>query len=149
MKNYERYDLHGPQHRNVLLAEDNPGDILLIRKKFEKDAYPHSLFVVKNGKDAMDFLEEGSIRPDVVILDINMPDMTGHEVLCSMRSNPELASIPVVMQTSSEASKDVAMSKENGANAYFVKPYYCSLTELIPIIEMLRLSPSVFVKIEE
>ena len=148
MVNYKKFDSFGPEHRNVLVAEDNPGDVVLLKNTFAKDMCPYSLYIVQDGQEAIDFLNENIVVPDVIVLDINMPRVNGHEALKSIRADSRFSSTPVVMLTSSGSEADVAKSQQYGANAYFIKPHYCSLSELISITDMLRLSPSIFVKIE-
>jgi len=111
----------------ILLAEDNPGDVRLTEKALEHGKILNNLYVVNNGIEAMEFLQqEGEYadepRPDLVLLDLNMPKMDGRDVLGEMRKDPSLRRIPVVVLTSSEAEEDVVKSYELNANAYLTKP---------------------------
>jgi CheY-like chemotaxis protein len=111
----------------VLLVEDDPGDVLMTREAFEDYKVANNLHVVHDGADAMAFLRrEGQYgdapRPDLVLLDLNLPRMDGREVLQAIKSDPELASIPVVVLTTSEAEEDVLRSYSLHANAYVTKP---------------------------
>ena len=111
----------------ILLAEDNPGDVRLTEKALEHGKILNNLYVVNNGIEAMEFLQqEGEYadepRPDLVLLDLNMPKMDGRDVLEEMREDPSLRRIPVVVLTSSEAEEDVVRSYELNANAYLTKP---------------------------
>jgi CheY-like chemotaxis protein len=111
----------------VLLVEDDPGDVLMTREAFEDYKLTNQLHVVQDGADAMAFLRrEGEYadapRPDLVLLDLNLPRMDGREVLQAIKSNPEFASIPVVVLTTSEAEEDVLRSYSLHANAYVTKP---------------------------
>ena len=111
----------------VLLVEDDPGDVLMTREAFEDYKLTNQLHVVQDGADAMAFLrQEGEYadvpRPDLVLLDLNLPRMDGREVLQAIKSDPELASIPVVVLTTSEAEEDVLRSYSLHANAYVTKP---------------------------
>jgi CheY-like chemotaxis protein len=111
----------------VLLVEDDPGDVLMTREAFEDYKVTNRLHVVHDGADAMAFLRrEGEYasapRPDLVLLDLNLPRMDGREVLQAIKSDPALASIPVVVLTTSEAEEDVLRSYSLHANAYVTKP---------------------------
>jgi CheY-like chemotaxis protein len=111
----------------VLLVEDDPGDVLMTREAFEDYKVTNQLHVVQDGADAMAFLRrEGEYadvpRPDLVLLDLNLPRMDGREVLQAIKSDPLLASIPVVVLTTSEAEEDVLRSYSLHANAYVTKP---------------------------
>jgi CheY-like chemotaxis protein len=111
----------------VLLVEDDPGDVLMTREAFGDYKVANRLHVVQDGADAMSFLRrEGAFadvpRPDLVLLDLNLPRMDGREVLHAIKSDPELASIPVVVLTTSEAEEDVLRSYSLHANAYVTKP---------------------------
>jgi CheY-like chemotaxis protein len=111
----------------ILLVEDDPGDVLMTREAFQDYKLRNQLHVVSDGVDAMAFLrQEGEFtdepRPDLVLLDLNLPRMDGREVLEAIKSDPELASIPVVVLTTSEAEDDVLRSYSLHANAYVTKP---------------------------
>jgi CheY-like chemotaxis protein len=111
----------------ILLAEDNPGDVKLTRKALEKGRLANNLHVVNDGIETMQFLRgegeyEGRPRPDLVLLDLNMPRKDGREVLEDIKRSPDLKRIPVVVLTSSEAEEDVLRSYELHANAYLTKP---------------------------
>jgi CheY-like chemotaxis protein len=111
----------------VLLVEDDPGDVLMTKEAFEDHKLHNELHVVNDGTEAMAFLRrEGdradAPRPDLVLLDLNLPRMDGREVLQAIKSDPELASIPVVVLTTSEAEEDVLRSYSLHANAYVTKP---------------------------
>jgi CheY-like chemotaxis protein len=111
----------------VLLVEDDPGDVLLTREAFEHNKVSNRLHVVNDGEQAMDFLRgEGAYtdvpRPDLVLLDLNLPRKDGREVLGEMKEDPELRVIPVVILTTSEAEEDIVRSYRLHANAYVSKP---------------------------
>src|SRR5689334_17976974 len=111
----------------VLLVEDDPGDVLMTREAFEDYKVANQLHVVQDGADAMAFLlREGDFadapRPDLILLDLNLPRMDGREVLQAVKSDAELSSIPVVVLTTSEAEEDVLRSYSLHANAYVTKP---------------------------
>ena len=111
----------------VLLVEDDPGDVLMTREAFEENKVANRLTVVSDGASAMAYLrKEGehadAATPDLVLLDLNLPRMDGREVLAAMKSDPELRRIPVVVLTTSEAEEDVLRSYSLHANAYVTKP---------------------------
>ena len=111
----------------ILLAEDNPGDAKLTRKALEQGKVINNLHVVTDGVDAMAYLrQEGEYadrpRPDLVLLDLNMPRKDGREVLQDIKSDDDLRRIPVVVMTSSEAEEDIVQSYDLHANAYVTKP---------------------------
>ena len=112
---------------SVLLVEDDPGDVMLIREAFAENKVGNTLSVVGDGVDAMRFVRgEGEYaerqRPDLVLLDLNLPRKSGAEVLAEIKSDPRLATIPVVVLTTSQAEEDVLRSYEMHANAYVTKP---------------------------
>lgn len=111
----------------VLLVEDDPGDVLMTREAFEENKVANNLTVVSDGVEAMAYLrKEGehaeAPTPDLVLLDLNLPRMDGREVLAAMKSDEELRRIPVVVLTTSEAEEDVLRSYSLHANAYVTKP---------------------------
>ena len=125
----------------ILLAEDNPGDVKLTRKALEEGKLVNNLHVVGDGVEAMAFLNgEGehadAPRPDLILLDLNMPRMDGREVLEEIKGDPGLKRIPVVVLTSSEAEEDVVRSYELHANAYLTKPV--DFDEFIDIVDTLE-----------
>jgi CheY-like chemotaxis protein len=112
---------------NILLVEDNEGDILLTKEAFEETNFPICLSVAKDGKEAIDFLAKcdnspGSILPDIVLLDINLPKKNGHEVLQFIKEDPNLKHIPVIILTTSSSQRDINLSYNNHANSYITKP---------------------------
>lgn len=112
---------------DVLLVEDDPGDILLTREAFELNKVRNKLHVVNDGEQAMAFLRrEGEYaeapRPDLILLDLNLPRKDGREVLQDIKGDKELRGIPVVVLTTSEAEEDILRSYHLHANAYVSKP---------------------------
>lgn len=112
---------------HILLVEDNEGDILLTTEAFEESKIPTQLSVVKNGEEALNFLfKRGKFetveRPDLVLLDINLPIKNGHEVLKEIKSNNETRTIPIIMLTTSDSQKDINLAYFNYANSYITKP---------------------------
>jgi CheY-like chemotaxis protein len=111
----------------VLLVEDDPGDVLLIREAFDFNKVHNNLNVVSDGEQALDYLRgtgdyTDRIRPDLVLLDLNLPRKDGREVLAEVKSDPSLRTIPIVVLTTSEAEEDVLKSYQLHANAYVTKP---------------------------
>jgi CheY-like chemotaxis protein len=111
----------------VLLVEDDPGDVLLTREAFEDNKVGNNLNVVSDGEEAMAYLRrEGryadASRPDLILLDLNLPRKDGREVLEEVKADPRLRSIPVVVLTTSEADEDILRSYHLHANAYVTKP---------------------------
>jgi|SRR5690606_3004929 len=112
---------------HILLIEDNEGDIVLTLDAFEESKIRTKISVVKNGADALDFLfnkghykEED--RPDLILLDINLPVYNGHEVLKIIKEDLSLKKIPVIILTTSASQKDVNRAYENHSNSYVIKP---------------------------
>ena len=117
----------GERPIEVLLVEDDPGDVMMTREAFQDYKLHNQLHVVSDGAEAMAFLRHegeyaGRPRPDLVLLDLNLPRMDGRQVLEAIKSDPELASIPVVVLTTSENEDDVLHSYSLHANAYVTKP---------------------------
>ncbi|ARF65588.1 MULTISPECIES: response regulator [Streptomyces] len=111
----------------VLLVEDDPGDELMTREAFEDNKIRNTLHVVRDGQEALDFLyrrgEYGDApRPDLVLLDLNLPKYDGRQVLEQIKGDPELSLIPVVVLTTSSAEEDILRSYKLHANAYVTKP---------------------------
>ena len=112
---------------SVLLVEDDPGDVVLIREAFEDNKVHNRLHVVPDGVEALTFLrQEGehadAPRPDLVLLDLNLPRKDGREVLAEVKGDESLQHIPVVVLTTSKAEEDVLRSYKLHANAYVTKP---------------------------
>jgi CheY-like chemotaxis protein len=116
-----------PDPIEVLLVEDDPGDVLLIREAFEDNKVANRLHVVADGVEAIEFMRQSgehaeAPRPDLVLLDLNLPRKDGREVLAEVKNDDELRSIPVVVLTTSQAEEDVLRSYDLHANAYVTKP---------------------------
>jgi CheY-like chemotaxis protein len=111
----------------VLLVEDDPGDVLLIQEAFEFNKVHNNLNIVRDGEQALAYLRRegdyaGAARPDLVLLDLNLPRKDGREVLQEVKSDEVLRTIPIVVLTTSEAEEDVLRSYQLHANAYVTKP---------------------------
>jgi chemotaxis family two-component system response regulator Rcp1 len=112
---------------NLLLVEDNPGDVRLTQEALMQNELDLKLHVAFDGEQALDFLYkragyENSPRPDLILMDINIPKYSGIEVLEKIKGDPALKKIPVVMLTTSDTNNDVSKCYELGANAYTIKP---------------------------
>jgi chemotaxis family two-component system response regulator Rcp1 len=112
---------------NVLLVEDNLGDVTLIKEAFKASKRPIQISRVKDGLEAMDFLRghgrfKNHNKPDLILLDLNMPKKSGLEVLDEIKSDPRLREIPVVVLTNSAANEDFHKAYAARANFYMVKP---------------------------
>ncbi len=116
-----------PHPAEILLVEDNPADILITREAFADFKLGNTLHVVEDGEAAMAFLRrEGQYarapRPDLILLDLNLPRKNGREVLTDIKDDPALQEIPVVVLTTSNSEEDVHHAYGNHANCYIVKP---------------------------
>ena len=112
---------------DVLLVEDDPGDVLMTREAFELSSIPSTLHVVGDGEQAMHFLRRTSDftdapRPGLILLDLNLPRRNGLEVLAELKADHDLLTIPVVILTTSQAETDILASYQSHANAYITKP---------------------------
>ena len=134
----------------VLLVEDNPADVRLMQEAFKETPDEHDLQTATDGEEALDMMfarrqYARTPKPDLVLLDINLPKINGHQVLEAMKGAPELMRIPVVMLSSSRSSDDVQKAYDHHANAYLTKPtdlydylhlvsevkrFWCSVVEL-------------------
>lgn len=107
--------------------EDNPGDVFLTKEAFAKAKISNNIHVAKDGEEALQYLKresgyEDATRPDIVLLDLNLPKMDGREVLHRIKSDSELRSIPVVILSGSEAEQDILKTYNLHASSYIVKP---------------------------
>jgi CheY-like chemotaxis protein len=137
---------------SVLLVEDDPGDVMLVREAFEDHKVGNILSVLSDGVEAMQFVRrEGpyaqAARPDLILLDLNMPRKNGTEVLAEIKGDPNLSTIPVVILTTSEAEADILRAYQLHANAYITKPVdFQSFSEIVRQIDdffigLVRLPP--------
>lgn len=112
---------------HVLLIEDNEGDILMIQEAFEERNIIEKISVVTDGKTALEFLFQtgeykNAEKPDIILLDINLPIKNGHEVLMAIKKNALTCKIPVIVLTTSSSQNDIDLSYEHQANSYVTKP---------------------------
>ncbi len=111
----------------IMLVEDNPGDVRLTMELLRESKIHNRISVVNDGIEAMAFLRKeaefrGAPRPDLILLDLNMPRKDGREVLAEIKQDPDLKRIPVVVLTTSSAEQDIVRSYNHHANAYITKP---------------------------
>ncbi|MFQ6013454.1 MAG: response regulator [Thermoplasmata archaeon] len=115
-----------PRPAEILLVEDNPGDVRLTKEALKGGSVPISLGVVEDGMEALSYLRrEGEYtevsRPDLILLDLNLPRMNGHEVLAEIKGDCDLKRIPVIVLSISMDEKDLILAYENHANSYINK----------------------------
>jgi two-component system, chemotaxis family, response regulator Rcp1 len=125
----------------ILLIEDNPGDIRLIKEVFKEVKVSHKINVAMDGIDAWKFLHKeceyaNAPRPDLIILDLNLPKKDGRELLAEIKKNEQLKIIPVVILTTSSAEEDINETYNNHANSYITKPV--DLDQFIDVIEVIK-----------
>ena len=110
----------------MLIIEDNPGDVRLLEEAFRELGADVNIQVAKDGAEALDLVQsphgKGAKHPDLILLDLNLPKVSGHDVLVRIKSNPKTCRIPVIVLTSSRAEADVRRAYESHANAYLKKP---------------------------
>jgi CheY-like chemotaxis protein len=117
----------GAKQVEILLVEDNPADVRLVREALKESKILNKLSVVEDGVEAMEFLRKkgkyaSSIRPDLILLDLNLPRKNGREVLAEVKSDDNLKRIPVVIMTVSDDEKDILLTYNSHANCYIKKP---------------------------
>jgi CheY-like chemotaxis protein len=125
----------------VLLVEDNPGDVRLTQEALKDTKLANGLHVARDGEEAMAFLRrEGRYtsapRPDAVFLDLNLPRKDGREVLAEMKADPSLRKIPVVVVSSSQAEQDIVMTYNLGVNCYVTKPL--DLDQFVAVVQAIE-----------
>lgn len=124
----EKSEEEKEKKRNVLLVEDNPGDVLITKEAFEKAEVKANMSIAKDGEEAIKFLskvkelKEGNKKPDLVLLDLNLPKVNGKEVLKIIKKDNKLRHIPVVILSSSNNEEDIKASYDLQANCYVKKP---------------------------
>jgi len=125
----------------ILLVEDNYGDVLLTREAFSAAKISHNISVAADGEVALEMLQREGVytetdRPDLILLDLNLPKRDGREVLRFIKDSPELRHIPVIVFTSSQADADISKSYDLHANSYVVKPTDLEkFDEIVEVVE--------------
>ena len=112
---------------DILLVEDNPGDVRLTQEVLKEGKIRNTLNVVMDGEEALDYLRKkgkfaSSPTPDIILLDLNLPKIDGREVLEEIKQDPDLKRIPVIVLTTSDAQADILKMYDNHANCYITKP---------------------------
>lgn len=112
---------------NILLVEDNPGDVRLTQEVFKEGEICTNLIIVGDGEEAMDYLKKNgkykdAVVPEVILLDLNLPKKDGRQVLAEIKADPVFKLIPVIVLTTSAAEQDILNTYANHANAYITKP---------------------------
>ena len=135
------YPLESAMAIDVLLVEDSPSDARLTVKTFEKAKVLNTLHIVEDGVEAMDFLRQKdpyqqSPRPDLILLDLNLPKKDGRQVLAEIKADPKLETIPVVVLTTSEAEEDILRSYQLRANCYITKPV--TLQQFVRVVKSIE-----------
>jgi len=125
----------------ILLIEDNPGDIRLFQEAMKSSQFTLNLSIVRDGEQALSFLENkppysDTVHPDLILLDLNLPRKSGHEVLQALKMHPLNKRIPVIVLTSSQAPEDIQEAYDRHANCYIVKPV--QLSEFFHVIKALE-----------
>ncbi|NER99954.1 MAG: response regulator [Symploca sp. SIO1B1] len=126
------------KHKIIFLVEDNQADIRLIQEALKNSSIPHQVVTVRNGMDAMAYLrQEGeyvnALRPDLILLDLNLPRKDGREVLAEIKADPKLKRIPVVVLTTSRNEDDIFQSYDLHVNCYITKSR--NLSQLFQIVK--------------
>ncbi|HEY9649404.1 MAG TPA: response regulator [Coleofasciculaceae cyanobacterium] len=126
------------KHKIIFLVEDNRADVRLIQEALKNSSVPHQVVTVRNGMDAMAYLrQEGeyadALRPDLILLDLNLPKKDGREVLAEIKADPKLRRIPVVVLTTSKNEEDISQSYNLHVNCYITKSR--NLSELFKIVK--------------
>jgi CheY-like chemotaxis protein len=125
----------------ILLVEDNPGDVRLTIEGLNEGKVRNNLHVAKDGVEALAFLRreaqyQDAVRPDLILLDLNLPRMDGRQVLSQIKADPDLKTIPVVVLTTSRAEQDVLHSYQLQANCYITKPV--DLEQFITVVRSIE-----------
>lgn len=126
---------------NLLLIEDNPGDVRLTQEAFKEGKLSYQMDVVMDGVEAIHFLRrrppyENAATPDIILLDLNLPKKDGREVLAEIKADPELRRIPVIILTTSNAEQDILKSYDLHVNCYINKPVdFDKFFDIIKMIE--------------
>jgi len=125
----------------ILLVEDNPGDVRLTIEGLNEGKVRNNLHVARDGVEALEFLRRqgrfaNAVRPDLILLDLNLPRMDGREVLAEVKSDADLKTIPIVVLTTSRAERDIVQSYQLQANCYITKPV--DLEQFINVVKSIE-----------
>ncbi len=126
---------------NILLVEDNPGDVRLVQEIFQDGKIYNHLEVARDGEEALNYLHQvgaykNSLKPDLILLDLNLPKKNGSEVLADIKGDVNLRRIPVIILTASKADEDIARAYNNHANCYLTKPI--DLNQFINVVQEIK-----------
>lgn len=126
---------------SILLVEDNPGDVRLIQEVFEDGKIFNNLDITRDGEEAIEYLHQKGVykntpRPDLILLDLNLPKKNGTEVLTEIKSDDRLMRIPVIILTASKAEEDIARAYNHHANCYLTKPI--DLNQFINVVQQIK-----------
>lgn len=126
---------------NILLVEDNEGDILLTKEALEEGKIAKSVKVIRDGASVIIYLKEVAEKspselPDLILLDINLPKKNGHEVLKELKSNELIQHIPIIILTTSSSERDIAKSYQEHANCYLIKPM--EVNDFLKVVEKIE-----------
>ncbi len=130
-----------PHPIHILMVEDDPADVRLTREALKNKKVLTTIDTVEDGLEAMAYLHKQGVyadkpRPDLILLDLNMPRMDGREVLLEIKNNPGLRSIPVIVLTTSEGEEDILSAYEMNANCYITKPV--DWKQFIRVVELIE-----------
>jgi CheY-like chemotaxis protein len=126
---------------NILLVEDNPGDVRLVQEVFQEGKIYNKLEIARDGEEAMLFLRRqgrylNMNTPDLVLLDLNLPKKSGDQVLAEIKNDARLRKIPVIVLTASQAEEDIAKAYNHYANCYLTKPI--DLEQFIHVVQAIK-----------
>jgi len=131
----------GKEPIDILLVDDNPADIRLTQEAFKEVKIHSTLHIVRDGAEALSFLQRtdrfsDAPRPDLILLDLNLPKKDGREVLAELKNTPAFKSIPIVILTTSSAEEDILHTYNHHANCYITKP--ADLDEFIDVVKQIE-----------
>jgi len=131
----------GKEPIDILLVDDNPADIRLTQEAFKEVTIRSTLHIVRDGAEALSFLQRtdrfsAAPRPDLILLDLNLPKKDGREVLAELKNAPAFKSIPIVILTTSSAEEDIRHTYNHHANCYITKP--ADLDEFIDVVKQIE-----------
>jgi chemotaxis family two-component system response regulator Rcp1 len=126
---------------NILLVEDNPGDVRLIQEVFQDGKIFNRMDVARDGEEAISYLHQKGVfqnktKPDLILLDLNLPKKNGTEVLAEIKSDEHLKRTPVIILTASKAEEDIARAYNQHANCYLTKPI--DLNQFINVVQQIK-----------